>query len=394
MSTRLKTILLLSYICTGSVAAALITPALPAIEHAFQLGHGALEWVVSIFLIGYVLGQLMYGPIANRYGRKKALQIGMGVSIVGVLMCLLAAYIYYYPLLLLGRLVTALGAASGLTCTFVLINESLPADQAKHAMAFTPISFTAGIGLSVTVGGLVTQYLSWQDCFWVQLIYSAVMLCATHYLKETLKQPTPINFSAVFSYLAHNLTHKKLVIFSLAAGLVSAVSYGYSAFAPIFTQAKLGLSASQYGYWNLINMAGMLGSGFLSARLIKKHSARYTLSVGFILLSLSIVSMCLVAFTHSSNTIWFFLTTTLLYLFSGMIFPVASYFASNATDDRAHASSVMSFVNLGSATIGVIVLGYLPFTSIVSFTTVLIAFFVLVTALVLPYLIRHNGLTE
>ena len=394
MTGRFKTILLLSYICLGSVSASLITPALPAIQHAFALTHGSLEWIISIFLFGYVIGQLLYGPLANRYGRKSALQIGLWINIVGVFVCLLAAYLPSYPLLLTGRLLTALGTASGLSCTFILINESLSPDKAKHAMSFAMVSFTLGIGLSVTIGGLVTQYLSWKDCFWVQLIHGAGMLYLTRYLTETLKEKVKINVKSIFSNLGRNITHKKLLVFSLAAGLVSAVAYGYAASAPIFAHVRLHLTTSQYGYWNLINMAGMLGSGFLSASLIKRYGARRTLLLAIIPLGLSIASLCLVSFTGSSSEIWFFLTTTALYLFSGVIFPTTSYFASNAIADKAQASSVMSFINVGSAMVGVIVLGYLPFSSIISFTTVLVAFFILVLCLVLPYLIKDNRLPE
>jgi MFS transporter, DHA1 family, multidrug resistance protein len=394
MINRPGVILLLSYICIGSVSASLITPALPAIQHAFQLSHGSLEWIISIFLFGYVIGQLFYGPLANRYGRKTALQIGLWVNVLGVFVCLLAAYLPNYPLLLTGRLLTALGTASGLSCTFILINESLSPSRAKHAMSFAMVSFTLGIGLSVTVGGLVTQYLSWEDCFWVQLIHGAGMLYLTRHLAETLKKPVPIRPRSIISSLAHNISHKKLLIFSLAAGLSSAVAYGYAASAPLFAHVKLHLSASQYGYWNLINMLGMLGSGFLSVSLIKRYGARYTLLFSIIFLGLAIVSLCLVSFTGSSSNIWFFGTTTALYLFSGMMFPTTSYFASNAIADRANASSVMSFINIGSAMMGVIVLGYLPLPSVVSFTAVLVGFFILVLCLVLPYLIGDNKLPE
>jgi DHA1 family bicyclomycin/chloramphenicol resistance-like MFS transporter len=77
MINSFKTGILLSYICIASLSAAMITPALPHIQSFFYLSKGAVEWVVSIFLLGYVIGQLIYAPIANRYGRLTALRAGL-----------------------------------------------------------------------------------------------------------------------------------------------------------------------------------------------------------------------------------------------------------------------------------------------------------------------------
>jgi DHA1 family bicyclomycin/chloramphenicol resistance-like MFS transporter len=394
MISPLKTALLLSYICIASISAAIITPALPAIEHYYTLSHGALEWVVSIFLLGYVLGQLLYGPIANRYGRLRALQSGLLLNLVGICLCLLATEIPSYPLLLLGRLITALGAASGLSCTFILINEYLPPARAKHAMSFAIVSFTLGIGLAVFIGGIVTQYLNWKYCFWILLIHGVLMLSLTRLFEETLKNPITQHPREIILKLVQALKHRQLLVFSLVVGLVSASAYGYSAAAPIFAQNTLHLSASQYGYWNSINMIGMLGSGFLGAYLIKGYGAKRTLVIGLLCLLPVLVSLCVFSLVGSANKVWFFMTTTGLYLFSGLLFPAASYFASNAISDKASASSSMSFLNMGSAMISVVIMGYLPFSAVVAFTTTLVTFFILVILLVLPYLINPEKLVE
>ena len=76
ISSRFNLIWLLSYISIASVSAAIITPALPEIQAQYALSLGNVEWIVSTFLIGYVFGQLIYGPLANQFGRLKALRIG------------------------------------------------------------------------------------------------------------------------------------------------------------------------------------------------------------------------------------------------------------------------------------------------------------------------------
>jgi len=382
MST-LKIGLLLSYICIASISAAIVTPALPQIESYYHLSHGALEWIVSIFLLGYTLGQLIYAPLANRYGKLFALRIGLIINLAGILLCIVGAILTEYALLLVGRFITALGAASGLSCTFMLMNELLPEKQLKLAMSFTVVSFTVGIGLAVVIGGILTTYFTWQACFYCLLLHGIVMLFATWLFKENFKTQHPINIKRIFNGYLNALSNKKLLSFSFIVGFVSVFAYGYSAVAPVYAQAKLGLNPSTYGYWNLINMVGMFVSGFIGAKLIKHITPIKVLILAMVLLIPCFLSLIRLASIAHPATLWFFVTTAILYVLTGLIFSTATYFASNAITDKANASSMMSFINMGSGMLGVIIMGYLPFSSLSAFNVVFIGFYILCTALLI-----------
>lgn len=374
-----KIIILLSYICIASISAAIITPALPQIEHGFGLSHGALEWIISIFLFGYVIGQLIYGPLANRFGRLKALRAGLLINILGVLICIIAISLHSYNFLLLGRFITALGAASGLSLTFILINELLPTDKAKYVMSFATVSFSIGIVLAVLIGGIITEYLSWQDCFWALLAHGALMFALTYLYPETLKQPKDLKIKTILSGYLKAISCKELVIYSFIVGMCSVFSYCYSASAPIYAHNKLHLLASQYGYWNILNMAGMIGSGFLSAYLMKRYHAKKVLIIGFISLAISLLFLYLLTYFSVYINInfasLFFINTAIIYLCNGLLFPAASYLASNSIKDKASASSMMSFINMFSAMLSVVILGYLPFSSLVAFVGIITVFY-------------------
>lgn len=177
------------------------------------------------------------------------------------------------------------------------------------------------------------------------------------------------------------LKNRQLITFSFTVGFVSAIGYGYSAAVPLYAQGSLLLSPSQYGYWNLMNMVGMLGSGLLSAFLMKKYEAKTILCFGMMAIAPVILSLVFLSLGSCTSPWWFFTTTTLLYLFSGLLFPAASYIASNAMPDKASASSMMSFINMGSAMTVVIIQGYLPIGSILSFAVMVSSFFLIVITL-------------
>jgi MFS transporter, DHA1 family, multidrug resistance protein len=386
-----KVILLLSYICIASLSAAMITPALPQIQSSFHLNENQSQWMVSIFLLGYVIGQLIYGPLANRFGRLSSLRVGLIINVVGIVLCLVASYfLLNYPVLLLGRLITALGAASGLSCTFILVNELLPEAQAKKALSFVSVSFTVGIGLAVTIGGWVTEYIHWQACFWILLVHGIGMFIFTWQFHETLTKVTPLNPKVLVSKYWIALKSRKLVVFSLFPGLCSTISYCYSAAAPIIAQSTLHFSPSQYGYWNLLNMLGMMSSGFLSSYLMRHYEPRNIVIFAMGLLIPSLASLVAWAFIAPDQAVWFFATTFLLYLLGGLLFTAASFLASNSIQDKASAASMMSFINMAAATLTVIIMGHLSMNIIAAFIAILIGSYLFVVLVSSKYLLTNN----
>lgn len=387
MSSKTKSsfnlIWLLSYISIASISAAIITPSLPKIQAQYALNPGMVEWIVSAFLIGYMGGQLIYGPLANRFGRLKALRIGLTINLLGIGVCLSALTWETYGLLIVGRLITALGAASGLACTFMLINEWLPESQRKSAMSYSVLSFALGIGIAVVLGGLITDYWHWQGCFWFLLVHGIIMLIGTCVFSETLVTPKPIHALTIIKDYSAALSSSKLVIFSLIVGTCSAISYCFSAAGPQIAEELLKLSAAKYGYWNSLNIVGMLFGGVLVKQLLSRLSANQVIAIGFLGVALGVINLFFMWIIGSQSALWFFLITASLYLFNGLMFSSGSLVASNALTDKASAAAMMSFINMCFATLAVILMGYLAINPLLSFILILSLVWILVVILLL-----------
>jgi DHA1 family bicyclomycin/chloramphenicol resistance-like MFS transporter len=387
----LKVAILLSYICVASVTAAIITPALPLIQHDFGLSSGALQWVVSIFLIGYVFGQLIYGPFANRYGRINALKSGFVLHILGLIICLYASYSLNYYLLLAGRLFSALGSAAGLACTFMLINELMTKEQAKKAMSYSVLSFTLGVGIAVTLGGVISEYWRWSGCFALLIIHAVIMLASTSLFKDTMTKPVPLNPSKIINGYIKALKSPKLLIFSLGVSLVTAVSYCFSSSIPLYAHNTLHLSTSEYGGWCLLNTLGMLLSGLISAQLISRKGPEFVLTLGYIFTAPCLFSLISILILKDTNPLWFFTTTMSLFMFTGFIYPSSCYYATNAISDKSSASSMMSFINMGGATLWVIVMGNIGLSPLLAFVLVIGTFYCISLTLIIIYYISRNN---
>lgn len=372
-----KKAILLSYISTASVSGAILTPALPTMEKTFQLPVGAVEWVVTLFLLGYMFGQLIYGPLANRYGRLPTIRIGFLINILGTLFSLFAVYQESFSGLIFARLFTSLGAAAGLCCTFTLIHELLPENEAKKALSYSVLSFSLGIGFSILIGGLMTEYLHWGAIFWVLLIHGVALFTSTWLFEEPHQEKIPIHPKTILSRYLQVLQGKTLVVYSLIFGMNAVFSYCYSTAAPMIAKQFLSLNAAEYGTWNTSIMIGMLLGSVTGAQIIKRISVHKMINLTLLLLGACFFSFFLQKTLSLQSPFWFFITATSSYFLMSWLFPSASFLALQNTKDRASASGMMNFINMGTAVLSVALMGYLPFSSFTALLSVLFGYLAL-----------------
>ncbi|WP_440616897.1 MFS transporter [Cysteiniphilum sp. 6C5] len=230
-----------------------------------------------------------------------------------------------------------------------------------------------GIGFAVTLGGVVTQYLQWQDLFFILFIHGALAYLSTFLFDETLQEKYSLHPITIAQRYAHALKNHRLRHYALIIGLCSTVSYGYAAAAPMIAQHMLHLTPSEYGYWNLIALAGTLISGLTAPRILHRFDANKIIMFAIAIIFIGAISLYL-SVALNTGALVFFVICAVLYYFSGLLFPCATLFASSAISDKASASSMMSFMNMGSAMLAVIIMGYLPGNSALQFSLILIAF--------------------
>jgi DHA1 family bicyclomycin/chloramphenicol resistance-like MFS transporter len=149
---------LLLLISFASVNAVLFTPALPNIANFFLISSAKAQQTITWFLIGYTLGQLVYGPIANRFGRKPALYVGISLQIISSLLCACAGPLNVFSLLVLGRFMSALGAGVGLKMTFTIVSECYEPKIASQKTAYLMLAFAITPGLGIALGGILNTY--------------------------------------------------------------------------------------------------------------------------------------------------------------------------------------------------------------------------------------------
>jgi len=158
-----------------AVAALLFTPAIPHLSTFFDVTANEVQLTIYLYLLGYACGQLIYGPLSNRIGRKPAIYIGLSIAVVGALLCGLAGVSHSFALLLIARVLLALGAACGYALTFTIIHDYYDHEQARKVIPKVAVGWVVLPYLGITLGGFLVQYLGWMSTFYFLTLYVLVI---------------------------------------------------------------------------------------------------------------------------------------------------------------------------------------------------------------------------
>lgn len=340
-----STFTLLLLISIANIAGLLFSPSLPALQQAFHIGTSQAQLTITIYLIGYALGQLPYGPIANHFGRKKAIYIGISGAILFSLLSWVATDDWpNFYFLLVTRFLTALGASVGLMITITIVAEAYEKEKSSKILSYLVSSFAIMPGLATTAGGFIVDYLGWQYTFLATSIYLTFVLILCLRLPETLQKPKPIRIQYIVHDYIQQFSNLSLVLCGLLMGATTSFFYVYASLAPFITINILHLSASQFGLANLLPQAGILLGSFLSGKIKRPAINKIFLGTGFLICGSFIIYISTFCGMLSWQNLFFpmlinLIGTTLIYSSS------ASLGTSHA-EDKSNASSVMSFINM------------------------------------------------
>lgn len=250
----------------GPVSIDMYLPGFPAIEREFQ--EQGVEVTMAAFIVGIAIGQLFYGPISDRFGRKPPLYVGFSVYMLGALGCALAANM---TMLTVMRVVQALGGCAGLVIGRAIVRDRCePHDAAR---AFTTLTMIVALGpvFAPAVGGVVVTYFGWRATFVVQAALALTLMLTMHrVLRESnvIRDPS-VSFSDILRHYARLSRDSRFMALSLLLGFSMASMFCYVTGAPTVITQNYGLSAQQFGL-----LIGLNGLAFMSASVLNMRALR------------------------------------------------------------------------------------------------------------------------
>lgn len=264
----------------GQMALNIVLPSLPAIGVELQLLPGSERLVLSVFLIGFASGQLIVGPLSDRFGRRPILIPGL---ILYTVLGGIAALAGSLEWLLVARLLQGLGAAAGFVIARAIARDAF--QGAALVRIFGLLTVTMGIvpGIAPAIGGLIQEYLGWEANILVTMAMGAVMLCLCFFaLPETgtpsSEKISPPQIAATYLSIIRDRTFRR---FAMTNALALGSLYAFHSGAPELMINQLGLRPSEFGLLAILHS----GAFMLGAMTVARYSERFAGSSRFIIYS-------------------------------------------------------------------------------------------------------------
>jgi DHA1 family bicyclomycin/chloramphenicol resistance-like MFS transporter len=351
----------------ASMGAIIFAPALTAISKYFAISDSHSQLTITLFLLGYALGQLIYGPLSNRFGRKPAFYIGIAIATVGFVISIMSESLHSFDALILGRLLEALGSSAGLVLSFTIISDHYYPEQARRIVAYLMLAFAIVPGVGTFIGGLLTSHFHWISCFYFLLFYGLLLIIPAALLEETAKelqkdatQPKQIlkNYRIAF-------TNKLLITTTLFFGFSGNCIYLYIATTPFIAINQLYLSPEAYGIVGLLPFIGTALGSFLSVKLAATLSIKRLMFIGFMIVVSAMLGLSIFFYFNIVNLLVLISCGFILMLGNCIIIGNGASIATSTAKDRANASAVMNFINVGMLVIGTFLFAVIPGSPII-----------------------------
>lgn len=247
-------------------------PAFPTVEQDLAASPGTMEYTLASFFIGMALGQLFYGPLSDRFGRRPPLMVGLFLYSLASLACAYAGNIHW----LVGmRFLEALGGCAGMVITRAVIRDHC--DARDTARAFSMLIMVMGLApiLAPMFGSMVVAWMGWREIFLLLALYGAISLFAVyHGLPEThdIKHEPPLRLGRIFGNYGRLLISRSFIGFTLASGLAFAGMFSYIAGSPFVLIQLHGIPPAHFGWMFGLNALGFVVSSQINARLLRTRN--------------------------------------------------------------------------------------------------------------------------
>ena len=331
-------------------------PALPAIGDALGVAtENSRQWIITAYLLGFGAAQLIYGPLADRYGRKPVLMVGLTLY---VLFSILAAFAPSFELLIAARVGTGLGAAALRVLAVSIVRDRYSGRTMARVMSLSFLVFLGVPILAPALGQLILTVAPWPWIFGVLAVAgSAFMLWAALRLPETLhvEHRMPIKVGRISAAFREAVTHRVSIGYTLAMTAISGTLFGFinssqQIFFDVFKAPQL-FTAVFAGI-----AAGIAVASLLNARLVERLGSRL-ISHTALLAFIACGGVHLAVTATGQETIWTFaILQGLTMFFFGLI---AGNFGAMAMEPMGHIAGTASSAQGFISTIGGSLLGFL-----------------------------------
>lgn len=355
----------------GSFVNDMYLPTLPEMVKAFHTSVPTVQLGLTFGMIGLGLGELILGPMSDRFGRKPILVGALVVFCIGAVCSVWSRTIHVF---IWWRLVQGIGASGG-----YFLARTIPADMYKGRTLAKVMALVGAINgfapaSAPVIGGLVARSIGWQGIFWILFAFSAMLLLLSMALKESLPKSRRMSgFGPAFHNYVILARNKHFLIHVLLKGSALGMLFAYISSAPFIIQDHYHFNQLQFGLFMGVN-ALFVATGAMVALKFKplKRAAMFAARALVVVIAAQIICF------YTVDSVWVYDVLNLPMIFClGMLFTVANTLAMN--EGRECAGDASAMIGLGGYMFGAIVSPLVGMGDIIHSTAIVLGVLALIT---------------
>jgi DHA1 family bicyclomycin/chloramphenicol resistance-like MFS transporter len=349
-------------------------PAFPQIAAALHASTARISLSIASYFAGLAAGQLFYGPLLDRFGRKLPLYAGLVLFIAASLLCVCSRTVEW---LIAMRFVQAVGGCAAQVAGMAMVRDFFPAKETAKIISLLILILSVSPLLAPSVGVFVAVHLGWQWVFIVLAAFVVLMLAVSHWLLPQGHQPdhtVSLRLKPILHNYATVLKEPQFITYALAGAFAFSGLLVYVASSPIIFMEVFHVGPQEFGAIFAGLSVGFIGSNQINVLLLRKFSSEQIFRA-------TLLVECPVALLFLVGTMcgWFGLAGTLVLLFIalsslGLAFPNAAALALVPFDRNiGSAAAMLGFLQIGVAGLATASIGIFDSHTMLPVTLVLAA---------------------
>lgn len=357
-SFRKIVVILSALLAFASISTDIYLPAMPTLGHSLGGSEGSVELTLSSFLIGFSLGQLFWGPIGDRYGRRTPILFGLTLFMIGSAGCALAGSVEQ---LIIWRIIQAAGACAGPVLARAMARDLYGRDRAAQLLSTLMLVMGIAPLLGPLVGGQVLLVGSWRLIFWLLVIVGIAIFGAALLLPESLprERRSNIGVRTILSNYWMMVKSRKVMGYAAASGCYYGGIYAYLAGTPAAYINYYHVAPQTYGFLFGLGIVGQMLLNLLNTRLVVRAGSDHMLRWGAALVGVSALWTGMAA-TTGTGGLWGLVVPLFFFLSANGLFVANAMAGALAVNpDRAGATSAfVGALQFGSGIVGSALVGW------------------------------------
>lgn len=355
------TLLLAFMSAMGPISTDLYVPALPQLANDLSTTPARVQWTMSAYLIGFAFGQIFYGPLADKCGRKPVLMLGLGIYLLA---CIIAGFTPTIETLTGARFLQGLGGAGPVIVARAIVRDLYTGAKAGQQLALMATIMGLAPILSPTIGGMIAIRFGWRAAFVLMFaIVAIILLAAALGLPETIRQRMQGAFSIRNILGSFGIVWRNKIWRSYATlqGMAQTGLFTFVSASPFVLQNSYGMTPFEFGVAFSICSVAFVAGAWASSRIVSRKGLDFAIAIGVILFGIAGITQLAGIFLFPRSLLVIFGPELLFFAGVGFVIPNSVAGALSPFPERAGAAtSLAGFLQMSfSAITGLVVVAFI-----------------------------------